>query len=280
MTTVAVVGLGRMGGPMAGHILAAGFPTAVFDVSPVALDAYATSRARIATSPADAGTDAAVACVVVFDDEQAISVVAGAGGLLSTMPSGSVIAIHSTVSAGTIRSLHAHGIDRGIDVLDAGISGGETGAAAGTLVTMVGGSASAVEIARPVFSAFSKEVIHAGDLGSGLALKLARNATGYVCMSAVHEALQIAVAAGVDPDVLRHTLAETGVFDQALSPFMLGGPAPLPDDAAESMRELLTHLRALGEKDLDQALDLAGELRQTVPVIEATRRSFHSVTRL
>ena len=61
MTTVAVVGLGRMGGPMAGHILAAGFPTAVFDVSPVALDAYATSRARIATSPADAGTDAAVA---------------------------------------------------------------------------------------------------------------------------------------------------------------------------------------------------------------------------
>lgn len=280
MTTAAIVGLGRMGGPMASHVIAAGIATSVFDVDPSARAAFGTTDARIASSPADAGADARVACVVVFDDAQAHDVVAGQHGLLSSMESGAVIAIHSTVSPGTMRELNRVGATHGIDVIDAGISGGETGAAAGTLVTMVGGPAAALRTARPVFEAFSKEVIHAGDLGSGLALKLARNTTGYICMSAVHEALQIAVAAGVDPKVLRHTIAETGVFDQALSPFMLGGPQPLGDDEPTTMRDLLEHLCALGEKDLDQALELADELQQSLPVTSATRRSFHSVTRL
>ena len=280
MTRVAVVGLGRMGGPMCGHILGAGHTTAVFDISSSAVDSLRGSNARIAASPADAGSDAQVACVVVFDDHQVSGVVAGADGLLTTMPPGSVIAIHSTVSPDTIRALSALGQECGIDIVDAGISGGEAGAAAGTLVTMVGGRPEAVELAQPVLAAFSKEVIHAGELGSGLALKLARNATGYIFMSAVHEALLLAVAAGIDPRVLRHTLSETGVFDQALSPFMLGGPGPLPNDAPNESRELLLHLRALGEKDLDQALALAQEMGESVPVLAATRQSFHSVTRL
>ena len=280
MTHVAMIGLGRMGGPMAEHVVGSDFVTAVFDVSPDALARFRDHEVRIATSPADAARDAAVACIVVFDDAQAIDVVAGSDGVLSSMPSGSVVAVHSTVSPETIRSLAASGERLGIHVIDAGISGGETGAAAGTLLTMVGGSAEAIDTASPVLMTFSKEVVHAGDLGAGLALKLARNATGYICMAAVHEAMQIACAAGVSLDVLRHTIAETGVFDQALSPFLLGGPAPLQPDDPESMRQLLTHLRSLGEKDLDQSLRLAAELGENVPVTQATRQSFHSVTRL
>ena len=280
MTAVALIGLGRMGGPMAGHLIAAGFSTSIFDVVPAALEPFAGTDARIGSSPADAGRGATVACVVVFDDAQARSVVSGPEGLLTTMKPGTVIAIHSTVAPDTIRDLSAAGAEVGVHLIDAGISGGEAGAAAGTLLTMVGGSPEAVHVATPALMAFSKEVIHAGSQGSGLALKLARNATGYVCMGAVHEAMQIAVAAGIDLDVLRHTIGETGVFDQALAPFMLGGPSPLPDDAPENMRELLVHLRALGEKDLEQTIELARELSQSLPLIAATRDSFHAVTRL
>lgn len=280
MTRVAMVGLGRMGGPMARNVLEAGHEVAVFDVSEAALAAFSDSEARIATSPADASNSVEVVCVVVLDDAQTIDVVTGSHGVLETLTPGSVVAVHSTISPETLRTIAQAGDAAGVHVIDAGISGGEPGAAAGTLLTMVGGSHEAVERATSVLDAFSKEIVHAGGLGAGLALKLARNATGYIWMTAIHEAMQIAVSSGVDLNVLHHTISETGVFDQALSPFRLDGPEPLPDDAPEPMRQVLTHLRTLGEKDLDQMLALAAELDVDLPVTAATRRCFHSVARL
>jgi 3-hydroxyisobutyrate dehydrogenase len=165
-------------------------------------------------------------------------------------------------------------------VLDAGVSGGEEGATAGTLLTMVGGPTDAVERVRPVLMAFSKDVIHAGGVGAGMALKLSRNATGYVMMTAVHEAMRLASSAGVDLSLLRRTLEETGVFDQALAPFAIGGPDPLPSDAPEGFRSMLEHVRSLGEKDLDQALDLAVQTEVTLPVTRRARETFTVVMRL
>jgi 3-hydroxyisobutyrate dehydrogenase len=280
MTNVAVIGLGRMGGPMAINVIDAGLTTSVFDVSSKTYDRFDGRHVRLAVSPADAAADADVACVIVFDDAQTRSVVSEGEGLLTSMPPGSVIAIHSTISPETLRQLAEVAGERGVTVIDAGISGGEPGAAAGTLLTMVGGPTEAVEIATPALLSFSKEIIHAGELGAGLALKLARNATGYTFMAAIHEAMTIAVASGVALDVLQHTIAETGVFDQALSPFLLGGPAPLSDDAPVQLRELLEHLKSLGEKDLDQAIRLAEELNADLPVTRATRSTFHRVARL
>ncbi len=280
MTKVAMIGLGRMGGPMARHVIEAGFEVSLFDISAASLEQFSESVAAVASSPADAARAADLACIVVFDDAQTIEVVCGSTGVLTTMQPGSVVTIHSTISPETLRLLAVAGTKVGVTVIDAGISGGETGSSAGTLLTMVGGSAEAVALASPALKAFSKEIIHAGDLGSGLALKLARNATGYICMAAVHEAMQIASGAGIALSVLQHTIAETGVFDQALSPFMLGGPSPLTDNDPQSLRELLLHLQSLGEKDLDQALNLAEELGEDLPVTTATRQSFHSVTRL
>jgi len=280
MTKVAMIGLGRMGGPMARHVIEAGFEVSLFDISAASLEQFSESVAAVASSPADAARAADLACIVVFDDAQTIEVVCGSTGVLTTMQPGSVVTIHSTISPETLRLLADAGTKVGVTVIDAGISGGETGSSAGTLLTMVGGSAEAVALASPALMTFSKEIIHAGELGAGLALKLARNATGYICMAAVHEAMQIATGAGIALSVLQHTIAETGVFDQALSPFMLGGPSPLTDNDPQSLRELLLHLQSLGEKDLDQALNLAKELGEDLPVTTATRQSFHSVTRL
>jgi 3-hydroxyisobutyrate dehydrogenase-like beta-hydroxyacid dehydrogenase len=280
MTTVAMIGLGQMGAPMAINAINAGLEVAVFDISPVAASAFSDLNARIALSPADAARGADIVCIVVFDDEQTTDVITATDGVLTSLQPGTVVAIHSTIAPETVRSLERIALNTGVQVIDAGISGGPSGATAGTLLTMVGGPADAVARAMPALESFSKEVIHAGDLGAGLALKLARNTAGYVCMAAMHEAMQIASASGVPLDVLQHTIAETGVFEQALSPFLFGGPSPLSDSDSQSLREVLMHLCALGEKDLDQALALAQALDAEVPVTETTRQTFHRVARL
>ena len=277
---VAVIGLGRMGGSIADHIIAAGHDVRVYDIAEEAVAARVAAGATAAGSPADAARGAEFVSVVVFDDAQAIAVVAGAHGVLTTLERGAVICIHTTVSLDTIRDLAEQGEAVGVVVMDAGISGGEDGAAAGTLLTMVGGPADAVDRARAVLLAFSKEVLHPGPLGAGMALKLARNATGYTMMAAVHEAIEIATGSGVDLALLRHTITETGVLDQALAPFAFGGPEPMGDDAPEALRTVLEHLNRLADKDLDQALELAAHTGATVPVIDAVRASFHRVARL
>jgi 3-hydroxyisobutyrate dehydrogenase len=280
MTAVAVVGLGRMGGPMADDLVAAGHDVRVHDVEPAAVAARVARGAIAAESAADAARGAELVCIVVFDDGQAQDVVAGPAGVLATLEPGAIVAVHTTLTLATITELAALGEERGVSVVDAGISGGEPGAQQGTLLTMVGGPASVVERARPVLAGFSKEVLHAGPLGAGMALKLARNATGYAMMAAVHEAIDLAGRSGVEESALRHVIAETGVLDQALSPFAFGGPEALPADAPAEQRELMEHLDRLASKDLDATLDLADRLRTRHDLLEATRLMFHRVARL
>ena len=277
---VAVIGLGRMGGPIADHIVGAGYDVTVYDVAETAVAARVANGATAAASPAEAARRARSVHIVVFDDEQVVSVMTGTEGVLSTLERGAVVCIHTTVALETIRNLAARSMIGGVTVLDAGISGGEPGAAAGTLLTMVGGPADALEQVTPVLNAFSKEVIHAGDLGAGMALKLARNAAGFVMMAAVHEAMELADRSGIDLDLLKHAIAETGVFDQALAPFLFGGPEPLADDAPGALRALLERTNRVATKDLDQSLVLAATTGATVPVIGAVRRSFARVLRL
>ncbi|MCJ7437815.1 MAG: NAD(P)-dependent oxidoreductase [Acidimicrobiia bacterium] len=279
-TSVAVIGLGRMGGSIADHIIAAGHDVRVYDIAEKAVAPRVAAGATASSSPADAARGASFVNVVVFDDAQAVAVVAGDDGVLTTLEAGSVVSIHTTVSLDTIDDLAARAEAQGVFVLDAGISGGEDGAAAGTLLTMVGGPADAVDQARPVLLSFSKEVLHPGPLGAGMALKLARNSTGYVMMAAVHEAMELAARSGVDLELLRHTIAETGVLEQALVPLSLGGPEPMDETAPEGLRTVLEHTNRLAEKDLDQALDLAAGNGASVPVIDAVRRNFHRVVRL
>lgn len=277
---VAVIGVGRMGGPIAGHLIDAGHEVRVFDISEDAAAALVSRGGTACATPAEAAKDAAVVCVVVFDDAQTREVLTGVDGVLGALVPGAIITVHTTVSIDTIRQLAAAAGADGVAVLDAGISGGEEGAKAGTLLTMVGGADDAVAQATPVLMAFSKDVIHAGGVGTGMALKLARNASGYMMMAAIHEAMVLADSAGVDLALLRRTIDETGVFAQALSPFMLGGPAPLPADAPDGFRAMLDHVRDLGEKDLDQALGLAAHTGVDLPVARSTRQAFASVMRL
>lgn len=277
---VAFIGLGRMGGPMSDHLPAAGFDVAVYDVAPAAMEARVERGARAATSPADAARDADVVSIVVFDADQAREVLAGPDGLLATLAPGAVVCVHTTVSLDAIRELAATAEPHGVTVLDAGISGGEPGAAKGSLLTMVGGPADALERARPVLDAYSKAVLHAGPLGTGMALKLARNATSFAFMAVVHEALVLADAAGVELAMLRQALETTGLFEQSLTPITLGPPVPLADDAPAAFRSTLEHAVAMADKDLDQAIRLAADLGVPSDLFAHTRANFAPVMRV
>lgn len=275
---VAVIGLGQMGGPMADNVVRAGHDVRVHDVDPGRCAPRVDLGAVAATSPADAARGADVVSIVVFDDAQLVEVLTGADGVLAVLEPGAVVAVHTTSTLPTIRAMAEAAATRGVAVIDAGISGGETGAVAGTLLLLVGGETNAVDRARPVLDSFAKEVVHAGPLGTGMALKLARNAIGYGWMAVVAEAKDMAVAAGVDPSLIRHAVAETGAFEQALVPLGLGGPGPWPAD--DPGRPYFEHVADLADKDLHHAQALAAEVDTTMPVLDETRRTFRRVLRL
>lgn len=280
--TVALIGLGNMGGPIADRVIAAGHDVRVFDVAEAALAPRVAAGATRAASPADAANGATVVGIVVFDDDQVRAVLSGPDGVLATAAPGTVVAVHSTVRVESIHEFARLADAAGVRVIDAGVSGGATGAAAGTLVTMVGGDADALEIARPVFDSFSADVVHAGPLGTGMALKIARNLVGYVVMAGAFEGLKLAQRAGLDAATFQRVLEGTkGALDaQLFAPIAFGGPEPLPADAADDQRAFLVQVCRLGEKDLHDALLLAGDLGVTIPVAEETHAHFHDVMRL
>jgi 3-hydroxyisobutyrate dehydrogenase len=278
--TVAMIGLGAMGGPMADHVIDAGFRVRAFDLAPDALAARVERGATACTSPADAATGADVVGIVVFDDVQVRDVLEGDGGVLASLAPDAVIALHSTVLIDTVREFAAAAAAQGAHLVDAGITGGEVGSKAGTLVTMVGGENAVVDRVRPVFATFSKDVLHVGPVGTGMALKLARNLAGYATMAAVYEAMVLAQHAGADPQLLGGLLREPAFQSQVFALFAFGGPDALPDDADTEQRAFLTQTLRVSEKDLDDALALAAANGDDLPVAAATRRTFASVLRL
>jgi 3-hydroxyisobutyrate dehydrogenase-like beta-hydroxyacid dehydrogenase len=279
--TVGMIGLGHMGGHMADHVTAAGYDTRAFDLSAAALDARVAAGATRTTSPADAATGADMIGIIVFDDAQVRAVLDGPDGVLSVVKPGAVITVHSTVKVESIHEFAALAAAAGAHLIDAGISGGEVGSHAGTLVTMVGGADDVVERARPVLDTFSKEVVHAGPLGSGMALKITRNLVGYIIMTAAHEGLVLARAAGLEAATLEHVLRGTSeaLEAQLYAPFVFGGPEPLPADASAEQRHFMAQIALLGEKDLDDALDLAAAHGVSLPMGEGARQRFDAVMR-
>lgn len=254
MTRVGFVGLGNIGKPMALR-LAAAVDLQVYDVAPEPVAELVAAGATAVGSVAE--LDAEVVCVMVRDDEQVRSVAA-------ELPAGAVLVVHSTIAPTTPADLAA----TGRRVLDAPVSGGPMGAADGSLAIMVGGDVDTFAAARPALEAMGSKVVHAGPLGAGTRMKLARNLIHFVAFTAVTEAQRLAEAAGLDlvalGDVVRHTDAITGgpgaIMHRATT-------APIaPDDFWHGV---FSHVAALGEKDLGLAVSLADELGVDVPLARA-----------
>ncbi len=269
----AFIGVGQMGGAMAGHLVDRPGGLAVCDPSDAAVEPLLEKGASRAATPADAAADADVVSVMVLDDAQVRTVVSGDAGILSTARPGTVVAVHSTISAATAVEVAEVAAQRGVHLIDAPVSGGFMGAHAGTLATMVGGTDEAVALARPSLEAWAQLIVHLGPVGAGTRAKIARNLLHFISFTAASEAQRLAEAAGVDlrklAKVVRHTDAITG---GAGSIMLRDTTAPMtPDD---DWWGTLSHVRRLGEKDLDLALELAGELGVDLPLGKVARERF------
>ena len=257
---VGFVGLGQMGSLIAGHLLDRTSLVA-YDVRTEAVAALTERGATAATSVEEVAANADVVSVMVLDDAQVREVVNGV--LVSAQP-GTVIAIHSTIRPETAIECAQRASAAGVDVVDAPVSGGPAGAAAGKLAVMVGGERAAYERCKDVFRCWAELIVHVGPVGAGTRAKIARNLVSFVSYCAAAEAQRLAESAGVDLQklgaVVRHTDQLTGGPGAIM---VRNTTAPMPAD--DPLREVFTHTRLLGDKDLSLAVELGEALGVDVP---------------
>lgn len=207
ISRVGVVGLGRMGLPMARHLVRAAFSVRGFDVDPKRLDALAEVGGSGAASVEDLVRKSDAVIVMVADDAQVKEVALGAGGVMEAAARGTVLIISSTVTPSTCEEVAQEAASRAIGVLDAPVAGGRRGAEAGTLTVFVGGPTALFDRCRPVFGAFGKEIVHVGErVGMGQVTKLTNNLLLWAGVVAAHEALTLGERLGVEPKRLRDAL--------------------------------------------------------------------------
>jgi 3-hydroxyisobutyrate dehydrogenase len=200
---IGFLGLGNMGAPMARNLLKAGHRLSVFDLSEAAVAGLVEAGATAAASPAAlARTDVELIVSMLPAAAQVKSVYLGADGLLAQVRPGVMLIDSSTIDPLSAREVAAAARQHDNPMLDAPVSGGTGGAAAGTLTFMVGGAAEDFERARPVLAAMGKNIVHCGPAGNGQVAKVANNLLLGISMIGVAEAMSLGVALGMDPQVL------------------------------------------------------------------------------
>jgi 3-hydroxyisobutyrate dehydrogenase-like beta-hydroxyacid dehydrogenase len=196
MAKIAFLGLGVMGAPMARHLAAAGHDVTVYNRTAAKAEAWVAAHGgRAATTPAEAaaGCEIVALCVGNDDDVRAVALPA-----LEAMAPGALLIDHTTASPSLARELAAAGAAKGIDVLDAPVSGGQAGAEAGTLTIMVGGAEGAFDRASPILAAYGRTVTRIGEAGAGQLAKAMNQIAIAGVVQGLAEALHFGMRAGVD----------------------------------------------------------------------------------
>jgi 3-hydroxyisobutyrate dehydrogenase-like beta-hydroxyacid dehydrogenase len=277
---IGFIGLGQMGAPMATRLVGAPDGLIVYDVRPEATRPLVEAGAREASSIDELARAASLICLMVRDDDQVAEVVSAIAATARLQAEDetraedeTIVAIHSTILAGTAPALAAEYSDQRLQILDAPVSGGFMGAQDGRLAVMVGGPREAFERCREPFGRFADLVLHLGPVGAGTKAKLARNLLHFVSFTAAFEAQRLAEAAGLDlrklAKVVRHSDAVTG---GAGSIMLRPTTAPLTQD--DPLRDILAHVRDLGDKDLTLALRLGAELGVDLPLAHLALERF------
>jgi 3-hydroxyisobutyrate dehydrogenase len=201
MAQIAFIGLGVMGGPIAGHLAKAGHDLTVYNRSIGKAKVWAESYGgQVAISPAKAAEEADIVISCVGNDDDLSQVTLGRDGAFRTMKPGSLFIDHTTVSARIARQLFVEGESRGIHSVDAPVSGGQAGAENGKLSIMCGGGDAAVAAARIVMQCYAARVVHVGGAGAGQTTKMVNQICIGGVLQGLSEALRFAQAAELDLD--------------------------------------------------------------------------------
>ena len=247
---IGFIGLGIMGKPMARNLLKGGYALVVHIRSRSPVEELGGEGAEIAASPQEVAARTHVVITMLPDSPDVEQVYAGERGVFAGAGPGTLLIDMSSISPVVARELALEAKRRGLDMLDAPVSGGEAGAIGATLSIMIGGEASAVERALPIFQLLGKNIVHVGHSGAGQVTKAANQIVVGVTIAAVSEALVLATKAGVDPAKVRQVL--------------LGGFAQSRVLDAHGQRMLEHNFKPgfrvrLHEKDLNIALAAGGE---------------------
>jgi 3-hydroxyisobutyrate dehydrogenase len=261
MSTIAFLGLGHMGGPMAANLLAAGHTVRAFDPVPAARDAAAGRGAQVFDGGAEAASDADVVITSLPNGDIVKSCYAE---VLPAAKQGALFIDTSTISVDDARAIHAQAVERGHAQLDAPVSGGVKGATAGTLAFMVGGEAEAAERARPVLERLAGKIIHCGASGTGQAAKLCNNMVLAVQQIAVGEAFVLAEKLGLSPQSLFDVITgATGNCWAVHTNCPVPGPVPTSPANNDFKPGFAT---ALMNKDIGLAMDAVNSAGSSAPL--------------
>jgi 3-hydroxyisobutyrate dehydrogenase len=202
---IGMIGAGRMGQPMIGHLARKGFDIAAYDLDGAKRSAVEGKGGKWQPDLAALARSSEVVLICVGYDRELRELLSPQGGL-KDLAKGSLVAVLSTVHPKTIEALAQEGAKRGIDVCDATVCRGGKGADEGTLLCFVGGTQEQFARLEPVVAAFSSDIVHTGPAGTANVAKAANNMIMWSCLVANHEALALAQRHGMDAEKLRHAL--------------------------------------------------------------------------
>lgn len=272
MSNIAFIGLGNMGGPMALNLIQAGHALAVYDLAAAALETAKAAGARIAATPAAAVEGVEFVVSMLPASKHVEGLYLGDAGLLASIKPGTVVIDCSTIAPASSRKVAEAAKARGIHFIDAPVSGGTAGAAAGTLTFIVGGAVELLEQARPLLSVMGKNIFHAGGNGAGQVAKICNNMLLGIHMAGSAEALALGVAHGLDPKVLSEVMVKSSGRNWSLEQY---NPWPGVQDNVPSSRGYAGGFgSALMLKDLGLAAEASVACGSAVPLGELARNLY------
>ncbi len=268
-TPVAFLGLGAIGRPMARHLAREPFALTVWNRTAATAANFAAEHAgvRQATSPANAARGAAVVVTCLPTSAEVAALLDGDDGLLAALEPGATLVDCTSGDPATSRRVAERLAARGVDFLDAPVSGGTSGAERGALTVMVGGDGAVLERVRLVLAAFGERIVHCGTIGAGDAVKAVNNALLAVNLWAAGEGLAALTAAGVDPalalDVINGSSGRSNVTQTLIPERVLTRAFPR------------TFRLALLDKDLGIAAGIARDARVPSPLLQHAAELWH-----
>ncbi|WP_341501618.1 3-hydroxyisobutyrate dehydrogenase [Gallaecimonas sp. GXIMD4217] len=275
MAKIGFIGLGNMGGPMAKNLVKAGHEVLAVDLNKEAVADLVSVGGKAGQLSDMAAVEVVVSMLPA--GKHVAGIYLGDEGLLNQVAPGTLLIDSSTIDAATAKLVHQAAADKGLDFVDAPVSGGTAGAQAGTLTFIVGGSDQAFERARPVLDAMGANIFHAGGDGAGQVAKICNNMLLSVLMAGTCEALKLGMKHGLDAKVLSDIMKVSSGGNWVLDKY---NPVPgVMENAPASKGYSGGFMSQLMSKDLELAMGAAGEVAQPVPM-GALARSLYQMHNL
>ena len=264
---VAFLGLGAIGEPMAGHLAAEPLELTVWNRSPDKSRAFAAKHsAQTAATPAESVRHAEVVITCLPSSREVMEVVSGESGIANAIAKGAIMIDCTSGDPATSKEIAALLAEKGVEFIDAPVSGGVKGAVAGTLTVMCGGSEASIDRARPILERFGKKIVRCGEIGAGDAVKAMNQALLAVHIWSAGEALAVLARLGVDThvalDVINGSSGRSNSSENLFTERVIGRAFPR------------TFKLALLDKDVGIAADIARDNGMDAPFVELAARLF------